>query len=280
MTMDLPEEYFDAFVCGDCFEIMPKIPSESIDLVLTDPPYGIDYQSNRRVARKKLPKFAGDVDLSWLPRFAEQIDRILKPDRHFYCFTRFDTYPIFYQVISSRFKVKNCLIWVKNNHGSGDLRGAYAPQSEMIIFAAKGKRELFGPRESDVLQYDNVPSAFRAHATQKPVDLLRLLIEKSTVPGEIVVDPFAGTGSTGLACKDTLRHRGDHGERHYLLIEMNRDFQTAGVRGGLGKQGRLWTDVPRPVTTIAARKRPVVRARRLPRARANQTLSLELKIPL
>lgn len=277
--MELPEEYLDAFLCGDCFKVLPQIPGESIDLVLTDPPYGIDYQSNRRVAREKLPKFAGDVDLSWLPQFVEEVDRVLKPDRHFYCFTRFDTYPIFYHEISSRFKIKNCLIWVKNNHGSGDLAGAYAPQSEMIIFAVKGKRELFGPRESDVLQYDAVPSASRAHATQKPIDLLRLLIEKSTLPEEIVLDPFAGTGSTGLACKDTQRHKGDGKERFHLLIELNRDFHRAGLQGGLGKQARLWQDIPRVESVVPAKKRLVVRSRRLPRARVDQTLPLDLKIP-
>ncbi len=277
--MKFPEEYCDEFLCEDCFKFLPKLPDECVDLVLTDPPYGIDYQSNRRVAREKLPKFEGDVDLSWLPRFVEEIDRVLKPNRHFYCFTRFDTYPVFYKAISERFKIKNCLIWVKNNHGSGDLKGAYAPQSEMIIFAAKGRRELFGPRESDVLQYNNVPSALRAHATQKPVDLLRLLIEKSTLPEEVVLDPFGGTGSTGLACKDTLRHKGDKKERFYVLIELNRDFHRTGLRGGLGKQGRLWQNLPRTEKPVPARKRPVVRSRRMPRARANETLPLDLKIP-
>ncbi len=277
--MDLPEEYLDGFLCGDCFKWLPNIPGESIDLVLTDPPYGIDYQSNRRVAREKLPKFAGDADLSWLPQFVSEVDRVLKPDRHFYCFTRFDTYPIFYNEISSRFRIKNCLIWVKNNHGSGDLAGAYAPQSEMIIFAVKGKRELFGPRESEVLRYDAVPSALRAHATQKPVDLLRLLIEKSTLPEEVVLDPFAGTGSTGLACKDTERHKGDGKERFYLLFELNREFHQAGLQGGLGKQGRLWRDIPCVESTIPAKKRLVVRSRRMPRAREDQTLPLDLKFP-
>lgn len=275
--MELPEKFRDEFLRGDCFKMLPKIPEESIDLVLTDPPYGIDYQSNRRVAKEKLPKFANDVELSWLPRFVEEVHRVLKPDRHFYCFTRFDTYPIFYQEISARFKIKNCLIWVKNNHGSGDLKGSYAPQSEMIIFAVKGKRDLFGPRESDVLQYNSVPSAFRAHSTQKPVDLLRLLIEKSTLPEEVVLDPFAGTGSTGLACKDTHRQKGDKKERFYCLIELNPDFHRAGLRGGLGKQGRLWKDIPRIESTIPAKKRPVVRSRRLPRARVNETLPLNLK---
>jgi site-specific DNA-methyltransferase (adenine-specific) len=227
------------FICGDCFEKLSKLPDGCVDLVLTDPPYGIDYQSNRRVAREKLPKFANDADLSWVDGWVEQIHRVLKDDRHFYCFTRYDMYPVFYNSISRLFKVKNCLIWVKNNHGSGDLNGSYAPQSEMIVFAAKGKRHLNGPRDSDVLSCDNVPSAHRGHATQKPVELLRQLIEKSTEPEEIVLDPFAGTGSTGLACMDTEKHRGDHFARKYLLYEINPEFHGFGVRAGLGRQESL-----------------------------------------
>jgi len=252
---------------------MRELPDESVDLVLTDPPYGIDYQSNRRVARPKLPKFDNDVDLSWIEGWVDQVHRVLKTDRHFYCFTRFDTYPEFYKQISRRFKVKNCLIWVKNNHGSGDLNGSYAPQYEMIVFAAKGQRHLNGSRESDVLECDNVPSAFRRHATQKPVELLRQMIEKSTEPGEIVLDPFAGTGSTGLACLDTERHRGDRSERRFVLFEINPDFVKKARSGGLGRQEGL-IDIPRSPRRDPPKKRPALRTNRF-RAKKDQTLSFD-----
>ncbi|MFZ5432533.1 MAG: DNA-methyltransferase [Calditrichota bacterium] len=272
--MNLPDRYVNRFLCGDCFAEMRNLPDASVDLVLTDPPYGIDYQSNRRVARPKLPKFENDVKLDWVEGWVEQVYRVLKPDRHFYCFTRFDTYPEFYTQISRRFRVKNCLIWVKNNHGSGDLQGAYAPQYEMIIYAAKGQRHLNGPRESDVLQCDNVPSVFRRHATQKPVELLRTIIEKSTEPGEIVLDPFAGTGSTGLACLDTARHHGDRQERHFLLFEINPEFVEKARAGGLGRQDVL-LNIPRTARTEPPKKRPALRTNRI-RARKDQTLSLNL----
>lgn len=237
--MDLSAELLNRFSCGDCFSILRDLPDECVDLVLTDPPYGIDYQSNRRVARPKLPKFENDVDLSWVGEWVDQTYRVLKRDRHFYCFTRFDMYPRFYQEISRRFKVKNCLIWRKNNHGSGDLYGAYAPQNEMIIFAAKGRRELNGRRHPDVLECDNVPSFHRFHATQKPVHLLRFLIEKSTNPGEIVLDPFAGSGSTGLACIDSVHTQARDKRRRYILIELNPDYVSAALRGALGAQEEL-----------------------------------------
>ncbi|MBU0509172.1 site-specific DNA-methyltransferase [bacterium] len=272
--MDVPDRYINAFICCDCFEEMRKLPDECVDLVLTDPPYGIDYQSNRRVARPKLPKFDNDAALGWLEEWVDEVYRVLKPDRHFYCFTRFDTYPEFYRQIARRFKIKNCLIWHKNNHGSGDLDGAYAPQYEMIVFAVKGKRALNGTRESDVLPCDNVPSAFRRHATQKPVELLRQLIEKSTEPGEVVLDPFSGTGSTGLACLDVERHRGDRQERKFVLLEINREFVEQGRHGGLGRQGVL-IEVPKLPRTAPPKKRTTLRTNRI-RARKDETLPLGL----
>jgi len=273
--MNTLEKYLNRITHGDCFELMRELPDGCVDLVLTDPPYGIDYQSNRRVAREKLPKFANDVDLSWVDGWVDDVFRVLKDNTHFYCFTRFDMYPVFYASIVRRFKVKNCLIWVKNNHGSGDLNGSYAPQYEMVIFAAKGKRDLNGQRDSDVLECDNVPSAHRHHATQKPVELLRQLIEKSTEPGEVVLDPFGGVGSTGLACVDLSRPHGDKQDRSYVLFEVNPDFVTK-ARATLGHQESLeqiMSDAPKQRRVEHSKQRPALRTNRV-RARKDQTIPL------
>jgi site-specific DNA-methyltransferase (adenine-specific) len=260
------------FICGDCFAELERLPDECVDLVLTDPPYGIDYQSNRRTAREKLPKFANDCDLSWVDGWVDQVHRVMKNDRHFYCFTRFDMYPVFYNSISRKFKVKNCLIWVKNNHGSGDLNGSFAPQHEMIIFASKGRRDLNGLRDSDVLECDNVPSAMRAHSTQKPIELLRQLIEKSTDPDELVLDPFAGTGSTGFACVDIHRHKGDKHTRNYLLFELNREFRDYAIRAGLGRQEML-IETAKIKFETKPKHRPTLRTNRY-RGKKDATMSL------
>ncbi|MBI5059441.1 site-specific DNA-methyltransferase [candidate division KSB1 bacterium] len=274
--MSLPDRFRNQFICGDCFELLHEVPDECIDLVLTDPPYGIDYQSNRRVAREKLPKFQNDGDLRWVDGWVEQMHRVLKPDTHFYCFTRFDMYPTFYRSISRLFKVKNCLIWAKNNHGSGDLNGSFAPQHEMIIFAAKGTRHLNGPREGDLLDCENVPSAHRLHATQKPVKLLRQLIEKSSDPHGIVLDPFAGTGSTGFACLDTKRDSGDHQPRNFLLFELSEEWVRRGRLGGLATQAELLEiALSPPPDPLPRRQRTTARTGRY-RAKKDQTEWLPL----
>jgi site-specific DNA-methyltransferase (adenine-specific) len=204
------------FIRGDAFDLLPQIPDRSVDLILTDPPYGIDYQSNRRQVWEKLPKFTGDRNLKWLEQFVDEAYRVLALNRHFYCFCRWDTYHIFHQAIGKRFRIKNTLIWVKNNHGSGDLKGAYAPQYEMIIFASKGRRKLNNKRHPDILKYPTVSSKARKHPVQKPVELLKFLIEKSTHPNEIVLDPFAGVASTAIAACEV--------GRKYLAFEIDSRF--------------------------------------------------------
>jgi DNA modification methylase len=102
------------------------------------------------------------------------------------------------------------------------LTGAYAPQYEMVIFAAKGRRKLNGQRHPDILRYATVSSHARRHPVQKPVGLLQFLIEKSTKPGEIVLDPFAGVGSTVIAARKA--------GRRYLAFEIDDQFFREGLQ--------------------------------------------------
>jgi site-specific DNA-methyltransferase (adenine-specific) len=191
-------------ILGDALQVMGGISDSSIDLILTDPSYGIDYQSNRRTLRNKLPKLMSDTyDHSrWLLRqFLPEAYRVLKPGSHLYIFNRWDVYPFFFnEVQKAGFTIKNCLVWAKNNHGSGDLYGAYAYQHEFCIFSRKDgtPRLLRGKRTSDMLNYQKVSSSNLLHATQKPLRMLLAVVEKSTEPGEVVLDPFCGSGS---ACK-------------------------------------------------------------------------------
>jgi site-specific DNA-methyltransferase (adenine-specific) len=111
-------------IAGDCLQILPQLEAASVDLILTDPPYAIHYRSNRRVTRPKFNHLTGDQPGRWMEDFARESFRLLKPNRHLYCFCRFDTYPRFFEAFrQAGFTVKRTLIWVKNNHGSGDLKG-------------------------------------------------------------------------------------------------------------------------------------------------------------
>ena len=111
----------------------------------------------------------------------------------------------FKQNIEKYFKIKNILIWEKNNWTAGDLNGAYAKSAEFIIFATKGRHILNGKRDKDVLHFKRVPTTQLQHQNQKPLKLIKYLTLKSTKPGDTVLDPFMGSGTTAIACKQTRR---------------------------------------------------------------------------
>lgn len=165
--------------CGDCLELMKDIPDGSVDLVLTDPPYGIDFQSNFR--KNKFNKIENDRAVN--AEFLDECKRVLKDTGAIYCFTRWDVYPSWIEQISKRFKVKNCIVWFKRGGGLGDLKKGYIYNHEFIIYCAE-----------------------KNHRTQKPISLLKEIIERSSNEGDVVLDCFMGSGSTGVACVNTGRN--------------------------------------------------------------------------
>lgn len=226
---------------GDCRELFAALPDESVDLILTDPPYK-DYQSNRPVAREKVLKIS--VDTFDLELFIRESERVLKPGCHFYCWCDHLTFPAIFEEVkkraqgvprkeaATRLKYKNCLIWVKNNHGSGDLLGNYAPQHELVLYASKGRtRPLRGKRPSNVFFerddqgrigfYAKVSNYRYQHGTSKPPAILEKMIEASSKHGELVLDPYGGSLSTAEAAMRT--------GRRYLMGELERDHCLRGL---------------------------------------------------
>ncbi len=184
---------------GDCRTELALLPDSSVDLVLTDPPYGMSYRSNRRTVQEKFRGIEGDADADLFAGVVGELYRVLRDDRHAYVFCSWHRVDEFKRAFENYFTLKNILVWNKNNHGSGDLKGAFAPKHEFILFGHKGRREL-SRRLPDVLDFPKIASAALTHPTEKPQALLRTLIGVSSAPGETVLDCFAGTGSTGLAC--------------------------------------------------------------------------------
>lgn len=177
---------------GDCLEVMNKLIKNGVrvDCVVTDPPYGMNFISNHR--KTKHNKIINDTNLDWLDEFSKNIYELMKDNSHGYVFCSFHNVDKFKQSLEKYFKIKNILIWEKNNTSMGDLRGDYAPKYEMIIYINKGRRILNGRRDSNILQFKRVANKF--HPTTKPVDLLQFLIEKSTNENELVFDCFMGGG--------------------------------------------------------------------------------------
>ena len=179
-----------------------EIPEKSVDLILTDSPYGFGYQSNMK-KNKDLPMFY-DRNTSWLNEWLYKANKILKDDGHLYMFAPVQKIDEFKQKIENFFIIKNILVWDKKSFGMGDLYGQYAPSYEFIIFAVKEQgKKLNGKRERDLLSFNKCKPEL--HPTQKPVELLKYLIEKSSNENDTVLDPFMGSGSAGVAAKKLNR---------------------------------------------------------------------------
>ena len=206
---------------GDCLEVMDKLIKQNVkvDAIITDPPYGMDYRSNYR--KEKYEKISNDNDLSFLDDFFQKCDKLLKDDTHIYCFCSWHHIDKFKIAFEKYFTLKNVIVWEKNNTSMGDLKGSYAPKHEFVLFGHKGRRLRNGKRFPDVLQANRTGN--KLHPTQKPISLLQIFIEQSSDENEIILDPFMGSGSTGVATLNTNRKFiGIELDEKYFNIAKNR----------------------------------------------------------
>lgn len=197
---------------GDCLNVMGDIPDNSIDMVLTDPPYGMNYQSGRRKTKAKL--ITGDQDISFLDDLSRELYRVAKENTAHYIFCSYHNIDKFKQSFEKYFKIKNILTWVKNNASMGDLSADFAPKTEFILFLQKGRRNINGKRDSNILEFKKTNN--KLHPTQKPVDMIEFMISKFSDKGDVILDPFMGSGSTAVACINT--------NRSFIGIEIDNDY--------------------------------------------------------
>ena len=179
----------NTIINADCLEVMKGMPDKCIDLVLTDPPFGMKFVSGYR--KEKYEKIVNDDNLDWLPECIKELSRILKENSHAYLFCSFHNVDLFKQEVEKHFELKNILIWEKNNTGMGDLFGDYAPKYEMILFCSNGDRKLNGGRDANILKFQRTQNTF--HPTEKPLELIKFLVKKSSEENQTI---FALTHSS------------------------------------------------------------------------------------
>ena len=190
----------------DCETGMRAMEPESVDCVITDPPYGIDYQSMWvKDSKKRKNKISGDkAPYIW---FLRDAFRIIKDDGFILCFCRWDTAEAFRKAIEwAGFVVKSQIVWDRCAHGMGNLKSQFAPKHDLIWFATKGKYIFPGKRPPDIIHSMRVSGQSLKHPNEKPVDLLEQLILSTTQEGDVVCDPFLGSGTTGVACVKNSRN--------------------------------------------------------------------------
>jgi len=201
---------------ADCLDIIPKLDSESVDVLITDPPYGIDFQSNMIPDKeRRLKKIINDKTpfLYWL----KPVYRIMKDKSCLIVFCRWDVQCEFIQKITEAgFKVKQEMIWDKQILGMGDLKGCPGSQHENMLFCTKGRYLLPGKRPVSVYSHRKILPRDLVHSNEKPIDLMSHLISDYSKEGDLIFDPFAGVAPVGIACKKL--------NRRYIGVEIEKSY--------------------------------------------------------
>jgi DNA modification methylase len=187
-------------MCGDSTmvdDVEKLMDGQKADMVFTDPPYGYKYESNHQDKHTMLMN--DDVILD----FMSCAYTVMSENSAIYICGSHQTIHKWRELVDQHFDYKNLIVWKKNNWSMGDLKGAFAGQHELIIFAHKGRVELRGGRDKDVWEFDRDPP--KHHPTQKPIPLIEFAIEKSSEKNASVMDLFGGSGSTLIASEKTNR---------------------------------------------------------------------------
>lgn len=186
---------------GDAVSMLRELPDASIDLVITDPPYE-SLEKHRKIGTTTRLKHSKASSNDWFEIFPDarfpdllaEVYRVLKKHRHFYMFCNSETMFVVKPLAEAAgFKFWKPIVWDKKKIGMGYH---YRARYEFILFFEKGKRKLNNLGIPDILEADRV---WRGYPTEKPVSVSEILVSQSTQPGEIVLDPFCGSGSAGVA---------------------------------------------------------------------------------
>ena len=202
---------------GDALDVLRSLPPRSVHAIITDPPYcsGGSTETSRRqatsqgIASERSSKedfkwFAGDnmttPGLVWLLRaVAFEAERLLVPGGSLLLFCDWRMWANLAPALESGgLRLQNMVVWDKGSAGMGT---GFKPTHELVAHLCNGPGKFHDMRGSNVLRFGRVRGADKDHPTQKPVDLLQTLVRVAAPRGGLVVDPFCGSGSTGVACK-------------------------------------------------------------------------------
>lgn len=224
----------------DCIEGMQTIADNSIDLIVTDPPYPTTARGSagnsggmlqKKINRQGRVFNHNDIDVN---EYAGEFYRILKEKTHCYVMTNHvNLHKMLTAFQGVGFKFTKCLIWDKGNKIMGQY---YMSQFEYILFFRKGKaKKINHCGTSDILSIPNKKTkgvdGKNLHDTEKPVELMKILIKNSSNVGDLVLDPFVGIGATAIACAESGRNFiGFELDKDYYDISLDRIEKETGVR--------------------------------------------------
>lgn len=213
----MPKPLFQQIWHGASEDLALRFKPGSVDCIITDPPFGVDNQSNQAVtaegkeyARKIANDETPEIAVATFKRVMDALLPKTAPDCDMYVFTS-------HQVIKEwlimtdefmpthNFHRKAILFWEKEGPGMGDVNCPWGMGMEFILFFQKGRRDKTGTRRNSVIRTPQVRPGDLIHPHEKPLPLLELLIKQSTVETDFIVDPFGGSGSLARAAERTGR---------------------------------------------------------------------------
>ncbi len=225
-----PDDYINKIICGDCLEVMKGIPDGAVDLVVTDPPYcsGAVGEAQRTTAKTqgvrghmlgRMSWFVGDnmstAGLAWtLRHFAVSSKRTVSDYGHVLVFCDWRMVANISPAIeSANLRYQGLIVWDKGHFGMGT---GFRNQHELVMHFTTGSPTYHTADVGNVIRVKRVSSDSRVHHTQKPVQLMKKLLRVCSGDDSIVLDPFAGSGTTCVAAKQL--------GRKYIGIEINPDY--------------------------------------------------------
>lgn len=218
----------------DAVTFLRALPSESVDLVVTDPAYE-SLEKHRAIGTTTRLKVSAGSSNPWFRVFPnarfgelfEEVHRVLKRDTHFYLMCDPETAFIVKPVAEAAgFKFWKPIVWDKCRIGMGYH---YRARYEFVMFFEKGKRRLRDLGIADVLE---VPRIRGGYPAEKPSALSQILIGQSSAEGDLVVDPFMGSGSVGVAALELgRRFIGNDVADEALALARTRLVEKGGVEG-------------------------------------------------
>lgn len=185
-------------VRADALDLLRSLETGSVACIVTDPPYGIAYHSNRYKDRNPYAPISQDWNFQ-IGSYLSATERVLRDGGAIYMFTRWDVLPLWAKEIPQPLSLKNAIVWKKDNWSSGDLTGNFGFQYEVILFITKGRHTLRGKRWPNVWEFPRIPAKRLRMPAEKPVGLFERAICASTDPGDLVVDTFCGSGTSAEA---------------------------------------------------------------------------------
>lgn len=210
---------------GNAIDFMKTLENESVDLIVTDPPYKVTARGNagnsggmmqsKLSMQGKIFKHNDIKPIEYIPEFY----RLLKDGSHCYIMTNHvNLQEMLNTATECGFHFIKSLIWNKGNKIMGQF---YMSQFEYILFFRKGKgKKINKCGTADILNVPNKKTkgedGKNIHDTEKPVELMKILIENSSQEGELVLDPFLGVGATAMACKEL--------NRDYIGVELDEKY--------------------------------------------------------